>query len=64
MRIALAIMIILAGYIGSVLGDLAHSPDEPDGSGVTQDWYRKYLEGLELERLAQAQGESGNTTTC
>ena len=63
MRIVLFIIIILAGYIGGVLGDLSHSPDEPDGSGVTQDWYRKYLEGLELERLAQAQGKSGNTTT-
>ena len=61
MRIPIVIMIILVGYIVS---DLAPSPDVPDGSGVTQDWYRKYLEGLELERLAQAQGESGNTTTC
>jgi hypothetical protein len=64
MRIPIAIMIILVGYIVSDLSDLAPSPDVPDGSGVTQDWYRKYLEGLELERLAEAQGESGNTTTC
>ena len=64
MRIPIAIMIILVGYIVSDLSDLAPSPDVPGGSGVTQDWYRKYLEGLELERLAAAQGESGNTTTC
>ena len=64
MRISIVIMIILVGYIVSDLSDLAPSPDVPDGSGVTQDWYRKYLEGLELERLAEAQGESGNTTTC
>ena len=64
MRIPIVIMIIFVGYIVSDLSDLAPSPDVPDGSGVTQDWYRKYLEGLDLERLAEAQGESGNTTTC
>jgi hypothetical protein len=61
MRIPIVIMIILVGYIVS---DLAPSPDVPGGSGVTQDWYRNYLERLELERLAEAKGEPGNTTTC
>jgi hypothetical protein len=61
MRIPIVIMIILVGYIVS---DLAPSPDVPGGSGVTQDWYREYLERLELERLAEAKGEPGNTTTC
>ena len=59
MRILLGIVIIFAGYVGSVLGDLPRSPDEPDGSGVTRGWYRKYLDDLELQRLAQAQGNSG-----
>ena len=60
MRIPIVIMIILVGYIVS---DLAPSPDVPGGSGVTQDWYREYLERLELERLAEAKGDPGNTTT-
>jgi hypothetical protein len=59
MRILLGIVIILAGYVGGVLGDLPRSTDEPDGSGVTRGWYRRYLADLELQRLAQAQGNSG-----
>ena len=59
MRIAFGIMIIFAGYVGGVLGDVPRSPDEPDGSGVTRGWYRRYLADLELQRLAQAQGNSG-----
>ena len=58
MRILLGIMIIF-GYVGGVLGDLPRSTDEPDGSVVTRGWYRRYLADLELQRLAQAQGNSG-----
>ena len=47
-------MVILVGCIAS---DLTPSPDVPGGGDVTQNWYRKYLERLELERLAQAKGE-------
>ena len=61
MRISIVIMTILVGYIAS---DLTPSPDVPGGGDVTQDWYRKYLERLELERLAQAKGEPKKTITC
>ena len=61
MRISIVIMTILVGYIAS---DVAPSADVPGGGDVTQDWYRNYLERLELERLAEAKGEPGNTTTC
>ena len=55
-------MIILVGCIAS---DLTPSPDVPGGGDVTQNWYRKYLERLELERLAQAKGEpKKKTITC
>ena len=59
MRILLGIIIILAGYVGGVLGDISNSTDKPDGGGVTRGWYRRYLAELELKRQAQAQGNSG-----
>ena len=58
MRIVIGILIILAGYVGGVWGDLSPSTDKPEGGGVTRGWYKRYLDDLEMKRQAQAQGNS------
>ena len=58
MRIVIGILIILAGYVGGVWGDLSPSTDKPEGGGVTRGWYKRYLDDLEMKRQAEAQGNS------
>ena len=57
MRIVIGVLIILAGYVGGVWGDLSPSTDKP-GLGVTRGWYKRYLDELEMKRQAEAQGNS------